>query len=190
MAHTSAFVSCAVAAAIVAGCSASSSEEADPVADDESELGACGPDRDLNVVAHEDDDLLFMNPDIARAIRDGSCSRTLFLTAGDAGEDETYWRGREQGILRAYAIMSGSRDAWRAKTVRVRGRTLSGYALSSRRGVEVVFMRLPDGYSGEGTTRYGSQSLEKLWNETETEITSVDGSLRSMALRSTRARSS
>lgn len=38
----------------------------------------------LNIVAHEDDDLLFMNPDISTGIHDGSASTTVYLTAGEA----------------------------------------------------------------------------------------------------------
>jgi hypothetical protein len=41
--------------------------------------------RSLDVVAHEDDDLLFMNPDIQHDIRAGVCVTTVFLTAGDDG---------------------------------------------------------------------------------------------------------
>src|SRR5262245_7566617 len=46
-------------------------------------------------VAHEDDDLLFLSPDILHAIQAGdTCVRTVYLTAGDAGNDESYWSGR------------------------------------------------------------------------------------------------
>ena len=39
----------------------------------------------MQIVAHEDDDLLFMNPDLEHAIDAGSCVRTIYVTAGDAG---------------------------------------------------------------------------------------------------------
>ncbi len=36
----------------------------------------------LTIVAHPDDDLLFLNPDILRDIEAGRCARTVFVTAG------------------------------------------------------------------------------------------------------------
>ena len=39
----------------------------------------------LAIVAHEDDDLLFITPGVLRAIRSGSAVRTVYLTAGDDG---------------------------------------------------------------------------------------------------------
>ncbi len=42
-------------------------------------------DRDLSIVAHEDDDLLFLSLDLPKRIQAGDSVRTIFLTAGDAG---------------------------------------------------------------------------------------------------------
>src|ERR1700694_2302046 len=39
----------------------------------------------LNIVAHEDDDLLFLSPDLLHAIQAGRAVRTVFVTAGDSG---------------------------------------------------------------------------------------------------------
>src|SRR5579875_1841597 len=39
----------------------------------------------MNIVAHEDDDLLFINPRIAQAIDQQACVRTVYVTAGDDG---------------------------------------------------------------------------------------------------------
>jgi hypothetical protein len=63
---------------------------------------------DMHFVAHQDDDLLFMNPDIATSIAYGNHVVSVFLTAGTAvGEDEFEPRliEREIGILNAYAYM-------------------------------------------------------------------------------------
>src|SRR4051794_9535498 len=60
--------------------------------------GAPGCSRtSLNIVAHEDDDLLFMNPDIQNDLAAGSCMTTVFLTAGDGGYGTAYWHERELG---------------------------------------------------------------------------------------------
>ncbi|MGW7580526.1 hypothetical protein ACWGKU_37870 [Kitasatospora sp. NPDC054768] len=37
----------------------------------------------LQVVAHEDDDILFMNPDLSNALANGTPSVTVFVTAGN-----------------------------------------------------------------------------------------------------------
>src|SRR5215475_11483965 len=42
--------------------------------------------RSMNIVAHEDDDLLFLSPDLIHDIQSGRCVRTIFVTAGDAGD--------------------------------------------------------------------------------------------------------
>lgn len=50
----------------------------------------------FNVVAHQDDDLLFLSPDLLHDVQANRCVRTVFVTAGDAGRDATYWGGREE----------------------------------------------------------------------------------------------
>lgn len=39
----------------------------------------------MTIVVHPDDDLLFMNPDIAHSIAEGDVTTSVFLTSGDAG---------------------------------------------------------------------------------------------------------
>ena len=53
-------------------------------------LAQCHGIKDLAFVAHLDDDLLFMNPDIASNIEAGGCVRLVYLTASDAGEGDGY----------------------------------------------------------------------------------------------------
>jgi LmbE family N-acetylglucosaminyl deacetylase len=71
----------------------------------------------LNVVAHEDDDLLFLNPSVSDDIAAGRCVVTLFVTAGDAGRPAFYWHSRERGSMDAYAAMAGVPDIWRADAI-------------------------------------------------------------------------
>ena len=47
--------------------------------------------RTLNIVAHEDDDLLFLSPDLLHAIQAGRAVATIFLSAGAAGKCATDW---------------------------------------------------------------------------------------------------
>ena len=68
---------------------------------------------DLYVVAHPDDDLLFMNPDIQTSIQQGN--RVIVVvqdgsvwdpTRPDRNEASQYWIDRERGNLNAYAFMA------------------------------------------------------------------------------------
>jgi len=77
------------------------SEEAEPTV-------LCGggplPCVDVRFVAHEDDDLLFMNPDIAASLASGNRVVTVFVTAGTS-TDPARMSQRERGMLNAYAFM-------------------------------------------------------------------------------------
>lgn len=68
---------------------------------------------DAFVVAHEDDDLLFMNPDIIAAWQQGHAIHVIFVTAGELSDPTTdaYWMGREAGSVAAYSFLAGD-DAW------------------------------------------------------------------------------
>lgn len=130
----------------------------------------------LQMVAHPDDDLLFMNPDIIRQVERGACVRTVYLTTGDANRDASYWLLREEGIRAAYATMAGADDAWTMGTLTVEGRELQLATLDDAPGISLVFMHLPDGNRrGTGNAIHGHQSLMRLWlGEIET-IDAVDG---------------
>lgn len=130
----------------------------------------------LQMVAHPDDDLLFMNPDIIREVERGACVRTVYLTTGDANRDASYWLLREEGIRAAYATMAGADDAWAMGTLTVEGRELQLATLEDAPGISLVFMHLPDGNRrGTGNAIHGHQSLMRLWlGEIET-IDAVDG---------------
>src|SRR5262249_7816405 len=81
--------------------------------------------RPINVVAHEDDDLLFINPDIQADIASGRPARTIFVTAGNQGYYEKlpswpnapFWQMREAGIKLAYAQMAGVASSWTETTL-------------------------------------------------------------------------
>ncbi|MCU1442340.1 MAG: hypothetical protein JWQ59_490 [Cryobacterium sp.] len=129
----------------------------------------------LTIVAHPDDDLLFFNPDILRDIEAGRCTRTVFVTAGDAGEGQPYWGGLEDGIRATYAQMAGVPDYWSAADAAVTAGAISVHTLTDAAHVSVVFLRLPDGFDGSGSAAYGWESLAKLWDGSISTITSVDG---------------
>lgn len=131
--------------------------------------------RDLYMVAHEDDDLLFMSPDVPESIRAGHTVRTVYLTAGDAGKTSAYWKdGREAGIREAYALMAGVVNSWTESVDTVQGKPTYRFTLDGNQRVSVVFLRLPNGGSGDGfpspsgdtdCNRPGNTSLRDLWND-------------------------
>src|SRR5262245_38346225 len=58
---------------------------------------------DLNIVAHQDDDILFMNPDILNDVVAGHSQVTVYITAGNVDEDDwSYAMEREEGAIAGY----------------------------------------------------------------------------------------
>jgi LmbE family N-acetylglucosaminyl deacetylase len=111
------------------------------------------PTRLMHVVAHEDDDLLFMNPDLSSAIRAGDRTVTVFVTAGQlSGEGNTEGeraRNRQRGIQDAYARMAGvptggAQAEWVGDLLPCGGKLVERYRLAGT-DVQVVFVGLRDG---------------------------------------------
>lgn len=131
----------------------------------------------LQIVAHEDDDLLFLSPDLLRDVRSGRCVRTVFVTAGDAARGEAYWRGREAGSRAAYARMAGVADAWTTSDAGIPGHPIPLLTLAADPRVSLEFLRLPDGNRrGTGMRVHDHESLMRLWQGLIPSITAVDGS--------------
>ncbi|MFD9824151.1 PIG-L family deacetylase [Streptomyces violascens] len=132
-------------------------------------------------MAHEDDDLLFMSPDLVNDWGRGACLDIVYLTAGDAGSSGTgYTEQRERGVGRAYALMAGVPNDWRRQDRKHAGRTVRAFALrvpAGQPGVRVTFLRLPDGlHDGSGTRPQAGQSLLKLEQARIRRITTMDRS--------------
>jgi LmbE family N-acetylglucosaminyl deacetylase len=131
----------------------------------------------MNVVAHEDDDILFINPDTLHEIQSGHCVRTVYVTAGDDGQDRGYWLTREQGAEAAYSKMLGSKEPWVQRVVRISDHEY--VTVASPRGntkISLLFIRLPDGgLQGKGFGATHAQTLESLSARAIDSIDSVDG---------------
>jgi LmbE family N-acetylglucosaminyl deacetylase len=131
----------------------------------------------MQIVAHQDDDLLFQSPDLLHDITAGRRVRTVFVTAGDAARDETYWSGRERGSLAAYAQMAGVADVWSTTDAGVPGTSVRMQTLVGAPQISVVFMRLPDGNrTGAGMIVHHHESLMRLWQGSIASVHAVDGS--------------
>lgn len=131
-----------------------------------------------SIVAHQDDDLIFMNPDIVSDIGAGACTLTVYLTAGDAGRDNAYVASREAGARAAYTQMYGLSPtaAWTPSVHTFAGHDVTVFASPGAWSTEVM-LRLPDGGSdGEGYPATGRTSLEALWTGAASTLSAVDGS--------------
>ncbi|GIF04380.1 DUF7402 domain-containing protein [Actinoplanes siamensis] len=111
----------------------------------------------MTVVAHEDDDLLFVNPEISEDILAGRCVTTVYITSGDAARGKAYWRGRELGEMAVYARMAARPARWIEDTQTIRGYDVHRATLADA-PVRLLFLRLPDRVGG-----WPDQTLQMLW---------------------------
>lgn len=136
----------------------------------------CPQGASLNIVAHADDDLIFMNPDIQRDITNGVCVRTIVVTAGDAGRGFDYAEEREAGSRAAYATMAGVTDDWMVdEDYVINGHRMFLFTLTEKPTVSISYMRINDGnVDGSGFDSTGHASLKKLWQDDINSISSID----------------
>ena len=140
-------------------------------------LALGSPSSLLSIVAHEDDDLLFLSPTVLSAVQGGGRVRTIYVTAGDAGLSQTYWMGRQNGMMAAYAEMAGVSNSWTQADAGVTGHAMPLYTLNAMSAISLIFMHLPDGSpSGTGFASTNFESLQMLWQGTITAIETADGS--------------
>ena len=149
-----------------------------PISLEELPSTVCSGPTIMNIVAHQDDDLLFMNPDTKHAIEAGSCVRTVYITAGDAGSsNQFYWLGREQGSQAAYSTMVGYDSIWVQRTVKTADNQY--ITVSNPKGnnkISLIYIRLPDGnLHGEGFGASNHESLQKLLSGNINSIHSIYG---------------
>lgn len=132
----------------------------------------------VNIVAHQDDDLLFLSPDILHDVQSGKCVRTIFLTAGDAGAKEYYWLGREHGSQLAYSAMTAeSDDLWIQRIIKLKDKEFVRITTPRENPrISLVYFRLPDGgLQGKGFSGDSYQSASKLLSGSMASLTAVDG---------------
>ncbi|MEU9084999.1 PIG-L family deacetylase [Streptomyces sp. NPDC048357] len=136
------------------------------------------PGRVLQIIAHPDDDLYFMNPDLRYSISAGHPVTSVYLTSGEADginavagkeagaapDKSAYAEARQNGIRAAYAKMAtGDRSsAWKRSVVPTRG---GGHAevdvLVAKPQVNLVWLQLR-----EAGNVYADvpESLHGLWD--------------------------
>ena len=140
----------------------------------------CNNGASMNIVAHEDDDILFLSPDLIRDIQNDRCVRTVFVTAGDAGDANSrppYWKSRAEGARSAYAHMAHVPSAWTISDAHIPHHLIPIYTLQGHPNISLVFLNLPDGnFDGNGFSNNNYQSLQKLLWGAISEITAIDRS--------------
>lgn len=113
-------------------------------------LSECHGMKSLVFVAHQDDDLLFMNPDIDQVIDAGGCVQTVYLTAAERGEGVRYMLGRARGVRAAYALMAESSDNWTETETVYGGKHQTRFSLNANPRVDLIHMQLEDPWLGKG----------------------------------------
>jgi LmbE family N-acetylglucosaminyl deacetylase len=128
-------------------------------------------------VAHEDDDLLFMNPAVANHIANGGCMVTIYLTAGDFGSEPMHWQNRRIGSQAAYAAMSHQSNVWNNRNLLVDGKSIQVSQISTQQNLLHIYLQLPDGgVEGTGFSRTHYESLSKLLSSASISVHTVDAS--------------
>jgi len=140
---------------------------------------SCTTSTTMQFVAHEDDDILFMNPDLLRDVEQGDCIRSVYFTAGDAGADNIYWTGRQKGAEAAYDAMLGKiGQVWTERIVQLPGGQF--ITIANPRGdgkISLIFLHLPDGkLNGNGFPATNNESLAKLATDKIPTLHTVDKS--------------
>lgn len=128
----------------------------------------------ITVVAHLDDDLLFVNPGISDKLDAGWCITTVHIVGGANGAKFDYVLLREKGTKLAYARMAGVPDEWRESTVTFAGKPVHELVLAQQPRVRLLELRLPG-----GGVRGGKVPLGLLWDRGQTLTTypmNADGS--------------
>lgn len=142
--------------------------------------GACGDDLvpdaeplaaapDLAVVAHPDDDLLFMQPDLGDLVAARTGLTVVYVTAGNGAGGLATAERRYAGVREAYAYAAGVPSAaWACGTIELAGHPAEHCRLPDAR-LSLVFLGYPDG----GKAGEAPASLRHLWEGTVTDAQTI-----------------
>ncbi|MEP6653533.1 MAG: PIG-L family deacetylase, partial [Myxococcales bacterium] len=124
----------------------------------------------LYVVAHPDDELLFMNPDLDTDIQAGRPVVTIYVTSGDGGDPNSAWRARETSGMAAHAAMAGVASNWLCGGATYAGKTTTRCTLPGRDGLVMVMLRVGDGFVPNTTFAGTVATIDKAATYTRTEL--------------------
>jgi LmbE family N-acetylglucosaminyl deacetylase len=121
------------------------------------DVAGLAPAQDLAIVAHADDDLLFMQPDLIEAVRAGTGVTIVYVTAGNDDRDLDYARERYDGVMAAYSAVTAA-TAWSCGWFELAGHAAEHCRLAAA-NLSLVFLGYPDG----GKQGQFASSLLALW---------------------------
>lgn len=122
---------------------------------------------DLVLIAHEDDDLLFMQPDVIEAVQGVRGVTNVYVTAGNGTKGTAAADIRYEGLKQAYGAAAGDMD-WQCGWIEIDHHVAQHCRLDPE-NVSLVFLAYPDG--GEEGQLPGS--LLDLWNGTIASSTTI-----------------
>lgn len=125
------------------------------------------PAEHLLVVAHPDDDLVFMQPDLFGLVSQHQPVTVVYVTAGDAGAGVAYSEDRYSALRFAYGNAAGVED-WSCGWILIDGHTAQHCRLPDA-NVSLVFLGYPDGQPTGSTPG----SLLQLWEGTVTSAETI-----------------
>ncbi|MFK8906557.1 PIG-L family deacetylase [Streptomyces sp. YS-3] len=140
--------------------------------------GASGA-RIMQVVAHPDDDLYFMNPELQQSIDANDQLVSVYVTSGEAqGYNKVpgrkapkpnvadYAGARRQGLRQAYALMAtgDTKAPWSRQASTLRdGTPVEVDALTEHPGIRLVFLGVSQHAVAQGTA--ANLDLRRLWED-------------------------
>ena len=98
----------------------------------------------LTIVAHQDDDLLFMQPDLADIADRRQSLTNVYVTAGNATGGVEIADKRNAGLMEAYAEASGVESEWTCGTIDLADHAAEHCRLAGA-PISLVFLAYPDG---------------------------------------------
>ncbi|MFF3321326.1 PIG-L family deacetylase [Streptomyces sp. NPDC002889] len=176
-----------MAAGAVTSCSVPAPRRTGPVADPAPGMPIANSRRAqlMQILAHPDDDLYFMNPDTQQMLDSGVPLVCVYVTAGEANgvnrppgqprplpDKNAYSSARHQGLRQAYAALLGldKFSDWRKGVVDLRGdlRAEINVLANGPRRVELIFLNL-----AMHTPRARRLGLPSLWRDRSLHLPTV-----------------
>ncbi|MDB4975964.1 MAG: Rhs family protein, partial [Myxococcaceae bacterium] len=158
----------------LSGCAADASDEAAaperPRLASSSEALFSEKPRVLNIIAHHDDDIFAMNPDLGNTIQAAAEVHTVVVTSGEnEAACPEYVKSREQGQQAAWDVMAGIASGppwptWAESGIAlpvVPARTVRAVTMPGRANLGIVYLGLRNNVDHD---------VEKLWSGTATSI--------------------
>ena len=128
---------------------------------------AIAPSTHLVVVAHQDDDLIFLQSDLDDAIARGESVTIVYVTQGLASESAAKITSRLAGSEAAYTHLAHS-DAWQCGWIEIAGLAVDHCRLQDR-PLSLVYLGYPDG----GKDGEQPDSLLHLWEGSIASTTTI-----------------